>query len=175
MPSLPPTRYSAPLAAKPLAFVRGSGRSVPPPATPHRWSCVACAPVPYSPRWTVFVGPSVEVPPYTQTKSPATAALALLTARYRSGCLTHFWSLPLLSKADFQTDFTGVFPSDVPPTSSSPSETGRSTAPAIGCGRSRSRPASFAVCHLPSCPFWPVVEMMYVVAVGLPSGPMPPA
>jgi hypothetical protein len=80
-----------------------------------------------------------------------------------------------LSNADFQTVFTGVFPSDVPPMRSRPSDTGRSEAPAIGWGRSMGRPASAAVCHLPSWPVWPDAEMMYIVFVGLPSGPKPPA
>ena len=43
--------------------VSGPGRSVPPPATPNRTSRVRSVPVPNSPRWTVFVGPSGDVPP----------------------------------------------------------------------------------------------------------------
>ena len=73
-----------------------------------------------------------------------------------------------MSCCDFQTLRVAAVPS-VPPMTTMPSETATADAPARGSGRA----SLSSVFHWPSVPSLAIVRL-YVVVVGLPSGPLPP-
>src|SRR5262245_16970279 len=172
VPSLPPTRYSAPLAPQPEAFVRATGRlallliahALTRPSSGFGGWPGSAGGLTW-PGWSAPTGlPLAPAAPYSHRLLPVETIVASVTAVGRPLTSCHFLSVPCASNGAWKT-LPETPSGPVPPAITSPVAVATIAAPALGSGSVSASSAGF---HSPREPVSASGVRTNTVSVGLP-------